>query len=53
MPGIVNGKYRIIVSINPKDYELIRRLAYEMDLTVNECLRVVTLEEAKQFLKDG
>ena len=47
----VNGKYRVQVSLSEEDYKLIRRLAFEMEVTVNECLRICTVQEAKEYVK--
>lgn len=51
MTKTTNGKHRVQVSLTPDEYALIRKLAYEMEVTVNECLRICTLEEAKEYAK--
>lgn len=51
MTKTTNGKHRVQVSLTPEEYALIRRLAYEMEVTVNECLRICTMNEAKEFVK--
>lgn len=47
----VNGKYRVQVSLSEYEYQLIRKLAFEMEVTVNECLRICTIQEAKEYAK--
>lgn len=47
----INGKYRVQVSLTDEEYKLIRKLAYEMEVTVNECLRICTIEASKEFVK--
>lgn len=47
----IRGKHRVQVSLTDKEYQLIRRLAFEMEVTVNECLRICTLQDAIDFVK--
>lgn len=47
----VNGKYRVQVSLSESEYQLVRKLAFEMEVTVNECLRICTVQEAKEYVK--
>lgn len=47
------GKYRVQVSLSAKEYELLRWFAYEREMTVNELLRVVTLEVARDYKVNG
>lgn len=51
MANKVNGKYRIQVSLSDEEYKLIRKLAFEMEVTVNECLRICTVQQAEEFMK--
>lgn len=50
---MVRGKYRIQVSLTEEEYKLLRWMAYERELSVNELLRTVTLEVAKDFKQNG
>lgn len=43
----VRGKHRIQVSLSESDYQLIRKLAFDMEVTVNECLRMCAIAVAK------
>lgn len=51
--SIQRGKYRIQVSLTPEEYRLLRWMAYERELTVNELLRVVTVSVAEDYRKNG
>lgn len=51
MPKPINEKYRIQVSLSEAEYQLLRRYAFERELTVNELMRVVTVEAARQYVK--
>lgn len=42
------GKHRIQVSLSEQDFQLIRKLAFDMEVTVNECLRMCALALARQ-----
>lgn len=53
MPKMVNDKYRIQVSITEKDYQLLRRMAYELEMTVNELIVRISVRAAEDFIKDG
>lgn len=44
------GKYRVQVSMTREEYLIVRRIAYEREMTVNELLRVVALEFAKEYV---
>lgn len=44
------GKYRIQVSMSRQEYEIVRKVAYEREMTVNELLRVVALEFAREYV---
>lgn len=46
------GKFRIQVSMSKDEYEILRRIAFERELTVNELLRVVAMEFAEGYFKD-
>lgn len=50
---IVRGKYRLQVSLNEKEYELLRWFAYERNETVNVMLKRVALEVAKDYKQNG
>lgn len=41
------GKYPVQVRYTPEEYESLRREAYEMKVTVNEFVRVVSLDYAR------
>lgn len=51
--SIQRGKYRIQVSLTREEYELLRWMAYEREVTVNELLRIVAVEVAKDYKKNG
>lgn len=51
--SLQRGKYRIQVSLTESEYKLLRWMAYEREMTVNELLRVVTLEVAEDYKKNG
>ena len=50
---MVRGKYRIQVSLTEEEYKVLRWMAYQREMTVNELLRVVTLEVARDFKVNG
>lgn len=47
------GKYRLVVSLSEEEYRLLRKLAFEMEVTVNECLRLCAVEAAREKEMDG
>lgn len=51
--SIQRGKYRIQVSLSPEEYRLLRWMAYEREMTVNELLRVVTVSVAEDYKRNG
>lgn len=53
MPKLINGKYRIQVSITEKDYQLLRRMAYDLELTVNELLVKEAVRAAEDYVRNG
>lgn len=44
----IRGKIRIQVSLSDSEYQILRKLAFDMEVTVNECLRMCALAVAKQ-----
>lgn len=53
MATLVRGKYRIQVSLTEEEWQLLRWMAYEREVSVNELLRIVTLEVAKDMKVNG
>lgn len=51
--SIQRGKYRLQVSLNEMEYELLRWFAYERNETVNVMLKRVALEVARDYKKNG
>lgn len=47
----INGRYHVQVSMNERDYQMLRKLAYEREITVNECLRELVRENGKVTVK--
>lgn len=50
MAKLTNGKYRLVVSLTPAEYEKLRRMAFDNEVTVNELLRVVTVRAAEEYI---
>lgn len=48
-----DGKYRIQVSLSESEYQKLRRMAFEKEVTVNELLRVVTVRAAEDWIVNG
>lgn len=46
------GKYRVQVSLTEEEYQLLRWMAYQQEMTVNELLRYVTLSVAKDLKRE-
>lgn len=44
---IQRGKYRVQVSLSEEEYQLLRWLAFEREMTVNELLKSVALSVAR------
>lgn len=40
----INGRYHVQTTFNERDYQMLRRMAYEREVTVNELLRVLVRE---------
>lgn len=53
MATLVRGKYRVQVSLTEEEWQLLRWMAYEREVSVNELLRIVTLEVAKDMKVNG
>lgn len=51
--NLIKGKHRIQVSLTESEYQLLRRMAFEKECTVNELMRIVTVSVAKEFLVSG
>lgn len=51
--SIQRGKYRVQVSLDEKEYQLLRWFAFERDETINVMLRRVALEVARDYKKNG
>lgn len=47
------GGYYIQVSLTEEEYKLLRWFAYERELTVNQLLKVVALEVADDYKRNG
>ena len=44
-----SGKYRIQVSLSDAEYQLLRRMAFDREVTVNELMRLVTVKIAEEW----
>lgn len=53
MPQPINGKYRIQVSLTEEEYQALRALAYDKEVTVNELLRILAINIARDFVENG
>lgn len=53
MAKMINGKYRIQISISETDYQKLRRMAYDNEVTVNELIRVLSVRAAEEYIKEG
>lgn len=51
MATLSKGKYRIQVSLSEEEYQKLRQYAFDLDITVNELLRIVTLNAAEEYIK--
>lgn len=51
MATLSNGKYRVQVSLTESEYQLLRKMAFEHEVTVNELMRVVSVQAAKEYIK--
>lgn len=51
MPALSNGKYRIQVSLSENEYQKLRKMAFDMEVTVNELMRVITVRAAEEYIK--
>lgn len=48
-----NGKYRIVVSLDENEYQMLRKLAFDMEMTLNEMLREVAKSVARDRMVNG
>lgn len=46
------GKFRVQVSMTRQEYEIVRKVAFEREMTVNELLRVAALEFSEDYEKN-
>lgn len=47
----INERYHVQVAMNEKDYQMLRKLAYDRQLTCNETLRVLVRESSRKTVK--
>lgn len=47
------GKYRIQVSLTEEEMKILRFMAFEREMTVNELLKVIALEVARDYKVSG
>lgn len=52
MASITNGKYRIQVSLTESEYQLLRKMAFDMEVTVNELMRVIAVRAAEEYVTE-
>lgn len=49
---LVSGKHPVTVRVTHDDYELLRRHAYDRDVTVNELIVAYAVERAREMAED-